>query len=150
MNLREFAESVIRDGKPRGRILRIGNMSHFFGVGIARRSGFSRNEPIYIDDKAILKYVHHPKKAKGATVPTQYMNLLKKAIQRPQHIYRDNNPKNRGNLVFIGTIPKSGGKVIKAVIHSGYSRKGMEYHYVKSFGIVDKADMKSRQYAKIK
>ena len=150
MNLRRFAESVIQDGKPRGRMLKVGNMSHFLGVGIARRSGFARNEPIYIDDKAILKYVHHPKKAKGATVPTQYMNLLKKAIQRPQHIYRDNNLKNKGSLVFVGIIPKSSGKVIKAVIHTGYSRKGMKFHYVKSFGVVAGSHFKERVYTKIK
>ena len=131
-------------------MLPVGNMSHFLGMGIARRSGFSRNEPIYIDDKAILKYVHHPKKAKGATVPTQYMNLLKKAIQRPSHIYIDRNTKNKGALVFVGTIPKSNGKVIKAVIHTGYSCNGRKYHYVKSFGIVAGTHFKERVYLKIK
>lgn len=131
-------------------MLRIGNMSHFLGISMAQRSGFSRNEPIYIDDRVILKYVHHPKKAKGATVPTQYMNLLKKAIQRPNGVYRDNSPKNKGRLVFIGTIPKNKNKVIKAVIHTGYSRNGMKYHYVKSFGIVAKSHFKERVYSKIK
>lgn len=125
-------------------------MSHFLGVGISRRIGFARNEPIYIDDKAILKYIQHPKKAKGATVPPQYMNLLKKAVQRPNGIYRDNSPKNRGHLIFIGTIPKSKGRVIKAVIHTGYSRNGAKYHYVKSFGIVAASHFKERVYSKIK
>lgn len=131
-------------------MLRIGNMSHLLGVGISRRNGFARNEPIYIDDRVILKYVHHPKKTKGATVPTQYMNLLKKAIQRPHHIYRDNSSKNKGKLVFVGTVPKNSGKVIKAVIHTGYSRNGMKYHYVKSFGIVAASHLMERMYSKIK
>lgn len=130
--------------------MKIGNMSHFLGVGLSRRNGFKRNEPIYIDDRAILKYIRHPKISKGATVPTQYMNLLRKAVQRPHGIFRDNSPKNKGRLIFVGTIPKTKDKVIKAVVHTGYSRNGMKYHYVKSFGIVDKVDMKGRQYAKIK
>lgn len=131
-------------------MLKIGNLSHFLGVGLSRRNRFSRNEPIYIDDKVILKYAHHPKAAKGATVPIRDMNLLKKAVQRPQGVFRDNGSKNKGKLIFIGTIPKSRGKIIKAVIHTGYSRNGIKYHYVKSFGIVDKVDMKGRQYIKLK
>lgn len=131
-------------------MLKIGNMSHFLGIGLSRRNGFTRNEPIYIDDRAILKYVNHPKRAKGATVPTKYMNLLSKAIQRPQGIFRDNNPKNKESLVFVGTIPKSRGKIIKAVIHTGYLRNGMKYHYVKSFGIVASTHLKSSLYIKIK
>lgn len=69
VNLRRFAESVLNDGMSKGRMLQIGNMSHFLGFGIARRNGFVRNEPIYIDDRVILKYVHHPKKLKALLFP---------------------------------------------------------------------------------
>lgn len=150
VNLRKFAESVLKDGYKRGRTLTIGNLSHFLGKGATSKRGFARNEPIVIDDDVILKYIYHPKAKKGAVVPVDKMNLLVKAVQRPKHIYIDKGPKNKDHLVFVGTIPTMKDKVIKAVIQTRYDKYGKTFHYVKSFGVVKKIDMNGKQYKKIK
>ncbi len=150
--MRQFAEAVLADGKSRGRMHRIGNMSHFFGFADARRRGFNRNEPIYITDEIVMKYVNHPKAAKKATVPIELMNLIGRALKNPKNIYRDLTDKTvrSGAIVFVTTIPKEKNKVIKVVVHTDYSRHGKTYHLVKSFGIVKKEDMNSKFYQKLR
>ena len=149
-SLRSFAEEIINDGYARGRMMKLGQMSHFFGVKGAVRKGFQPNEGIYITDAAILKYLDHPKNKKGGNVPVQYLNLVAKAIQRPKHIYRDKSPRNKDKIIFVGTIPKTKNKVVKAVIHTRYQRNGKIFHHVKSFGIVEKSKMEEGYFEKIK
>lgn len=42
------------------------------------------------------------------------------------------------------------GKVVKAVVHMDYHGRGDLFHKVKSFGIVNREDMKSHIFKKIK
>ncbi|MCM1519149.1 MAG: hypothetical protein NC117_10965 [Pseudoflavonifractor sp.] len=141
---------MIRDGYARGRRIKVGDMAQFMGKGLARRNGFGRKEPIYLYDKTIIKYLHHPKRLKGATVPDNLMNLMIKAVQRPKNIYRDVHPKNADKLILVGTIPKEKNKLIKAVIHTRYNIRGYRYHVLKSYGIIEKRNIETRDYLKIR
>lgn len=125
-------------------------MSYFNSKNFAKSKGFKPNEPIYLTDDVVKKYVKHPKSERGANVPPQLVNLMAKAITRPRNIYNDTIKKNKGAYILIGTIPKDKTKIIKVVIHTRFSRDGSVYHKVKSFGIVHKSDMKGTQYTKIK
>ena len=77
-----------------------------------------------------------------------------RALNNPKLINQDESGKNlkKGNLIYVGTLrhPDYKGKVIKAVVHTGFTQHGEVFHKVKSFGIVKREDMKGRQYVKIK
>lgn len=150
----DFAKEVIADGKVRGRRMRIGRLKNLFGVRGMRRQGFDRSAPLWLTDDTILKYTNHPKASKGATVPVNLLPALARALDNPKHIYLDTSSKNKnkGNIIYIGTInhPQYRDKVIKAVIHIDFTRNGETYHKVKSYGIVDRVDMKGKQYRKMK
>lgn len=149
-----FAEDVIADGKSRGRRMKIGRVDSFMGKHKYRQRGFDRTAPLYLTDDTILKYLNHPKGKKGATVPTRLLPHVVRALNNPKHIYQDVSGKNlkKGYMIYVGTLrhPEFKGKVIKAVVHANYSQHGEVYHKVKSFGIVDKTNMRDSQYRKIK
>ena len=149
-----FAEDVIADGKSRGRRMKIGRVDSFMGKHKYRQRGFDRTAPLYLTDDTIIKYINHPKGKTGATVPTKLLPAFVRALNNPKHIYQDVSGKNlkKGNLIYVGTLrhPDYKGKVIKAVVHAGYTQRGEVFHKVKSFGIVKREDMKGRQYVKIK
>lgn len=125
-------------------------ISHFLGKSAASRFGFSDKDVIRLLDSTVLKYRKHPKALKGATVPTNLMNLMSNAVTRPKNIYLDTSMKGKGALIFVGTVSKNRKKLIKAVIHTNYKHKGRRVHIAKSFGIVDKNDLNGKQYIKIK
>lgn len=106
-----------------------------------------KSSRISIQDKTILKYIDHPKKAKGATIDTKRYRMAQNAIAKPKHIYRDNS---KGGFVYIGSKKYSGDKVIKVVLQPNYKKKKRYYNMVTSIGIVNKVNMNSPQYVKIK
>lgn len=149
-----FAEDVITDGKTRGRKIKIGRVNNFMGKNKFRQRGFDRTAPLYLTDDTVIKYIHHPKGKKGATVPVKLLPAVVRALNNPKHIYQDMSSKNirSGNMIYVGTLRHPGyrGKVIKAVVHANFTRNGEVFHKVKSFGIVDRTNMGDQQYRKIK
>lgn len=150
----DFTSEVIADGKVRGRRIKVGRLKNLFGKKSVHKRGFDRSAPLWLADDTILKYTDHPKASKGATIPINLLPALARALDNPKHIYLDasSKNKNRGNVIYVGALnhPQYKGKVIKAVVHIDFTRNGETYHKVKSYGIVDKIDMKGRQYVKMK
>lgn len=123
-----FAEDVITDGKTRGRKIKIGRVNNFMGKNKFRQRGFDRTAPLYLTDDTIIKYIHHPKGKKGATVPVKLLPAVVRALNNPKHIYQDMSSKNirSGNMIYVGTLrhPDYRGKVIKiAMKNHGYTSK---------------------------
>ena len=77
-----------------------------------------------------------------------------RALNNPKLINQDESGKNlkKGNLIYMGMLrhPDYKGKVIKAVVHSGYAQRGEVFHKVRSFGIVAIRNMGGKNYRKIK
>lgn len=96
-----------------------------------------------ISDKTILKYRNHPKRKKGAVVSFKRFVMVKK----PRNVYIDTN---RNRLVFVSSVKYASNKVLKVVVEPNQNVKGRRYNVVTSIGIVDKVDMRGRQYDKIK
>lgn len=146
-NLQDFATRVLRDGKERGSIFHFGMVNPRIAADLRGGGIELKSSRISIQDKTILKYIDHPKKAKGATIDTKRYRMAQNAIAKPKHIYRDTS---KGGFVYIGSKKYSGDKVIKVVLQPNYKKKKRYYNMVTSIGIVNKANMNSPQYVKIK
>lgn len=73
--------------------------------------------------------------------------MVEAAVKRPKNVYID---KNRSRLVYISSVKYSKNKVIKVVIEPNQKIGRRYYNEVVSIGVVDKVDMKGKQYHKIK
>lgn len=146
-NLQDFASRVLRDGRERGSIFHFGMINPRIAADLGRSGIVLKSSKISIQDKTILKYVNHPKKTKGATIDTKRYRMAQNAIAKPKHIYRDTS---KGGFIYIGSKKYSGDKVVKVVLQPNYKKKKKYYNMVTSIGIVNKANMKSPQYEKIK
>ena len=100
-----------------------------------------------ISDKTILKYRNHPKRKKGAAVSLKRFVMVEAAVKKPKNVYIDTN---RNRLVFVSSVKYASNKVLKVVVEPNQNVKGRRYNVVTSIGIVDKVDMRGRQYDKIK
>lgn len=146
-NLQDFASRVLRDGRERGSIFHFGTINPRIAADLGRSGIVLKSSKISIQDKTILKYINHPKKTKGATIDTKRYRMAQNAIAKPKHIYRDTS---KGGFIYIGSKKYSGDKVVKVVLQPNYKKKKKYYNMVTSIGIVNKANMKSPQYEKIK
>ena len=146
-NLQDFASRVLKDGKERGSIYHFGIINPRIASDLQRGGVELKSQRVAIQDKTILKYRTHPKKQRGATIDTKRYRMAQNAIMKPKNIYRDTK---RGGFVYIGTKKYEGNKVVKVVLQPNYKKKKRYYNMVTSIGIVNKANMNSSQYVKIK
>ena len=146
-NLQDFATRVLRDGKERGSVFHFGTINPRIATDLQRNGIKLKSNRISIQDKIILKYRTHPKKSKGATIDTRRYRMAQNAISKPKHIYRDTS---KGGFIYIGTKKYDGDKVVKVVLQPNYKKKKKYYNMVTSIGIVNRVNMNSPQYVKIK
>ena len=97
----------------------------------------------------ILKYVEHPKKRKGAVLPFDEIEYISNAILSPEKVYLQTRGRGEGN--YIMTTPyKEEGKLVKVVVQINLKKKGRNFNYVKSWGIIDEMRMNDSLYLQIK
>ena len=156
-----FANEVLKDGLPRGRMFDFGNLNRVVLREHKKRGIPLNSEKILLRDNSVLKYISHGKE--GKLPPNEYYKL-DKLIKKPTHIYVDrsndgvNDTKKRNKkdgFIIVYTTRYSSGKILKSVIETNYNDKRMK-NRLKSVGIVSKDEMsvlnkdKKHQYKKIK
>lgn len=123
-----------------------------FGKYKYKRRGFEQSAPIYLTDDTIRKYINHPKANKNAVVPFELIPSLLSALRNPKYKYLHQSKKNKGNIIYVSTVnhPSMKNKLIKAVIHINFRRGKQVFHKLKSFGIINKEDIKNPDMRRIK
>ena len=145
--LQAFADTVLADGKKRGRELVVGTISHDVVMDLQQKGITLETTDVIIDDGVIVKYINHVKNQKGATVDINKYWLVEKTLRNPTHIYEDIEQKY---LVYLNTRAYSRRKVVKVVIHPNFKKNGRTYNMLKSIGVVEATKMDSPQYRQIK
>ena len=146
-SLQQFADTLFKTGRSLGQVKQIGRIDDAVRADMQAKGRALETETILVTDKAVLKYIGHPKEKKGATVAVTRYGEIEAAITSPTHIYEDLNSKE---LVYVYTHPYEQGKVIKVVVHPNYRYKGVTTNVAKSWGVVDEQSFLSSYYRKIK
>lgn len=146
-DLQTFADKVIKVGKPKGSLYKFGNVTRTVAKYMQRQGLKLETQTTAILDKTILKYRNHPKRKKGAVVGFKRFIMVEAAVKKPKNVYID---AKRNRLVFVPSVKYSPAKVLKVVIEPNQRIKGKRYNVVTSIGVVDKIDMRGKQYRKIK
>lgn len=146
--LQRFVNGVLSDGKPRGKAHLLSNIPFPIYQDSRRRGVNLKSDHIFISDKAVLKYVSHPKSAKGATLPYKEFWKTVNIASNPRNIYIDSKRKN---LVYVFSSRGAKGKSIKMVVEPNYKFGKQRVNMVTSIGVVDKRAFNNHsQYRKIK
>lgn len=66
------------------------------------------------------------------------MGLIEEAVKMPLKIYED---ASHGDLVYVYSYPYQNGKLLKLVIQPNYHKSGRTYNNIKSWGIVQAANL---------
>lgn len=145
--LQSFANKVLARGRANGSFYVFGRTSLAFLRDLVKRGVNIKSDKAAVTDDVILKYRDHPKKKKGATLDTSRFRMLESAVKKPKNVYVDTN---RNRLVYVTSVKYSQRKVLKAVIEPNQKIGKRYFNKVVSFGVVNKENMRTKQYAKIK
>lgn len=143
-----YVKNTILSGKPKGKAYYVWNADRVIARDMRKKGMSLLSNRVIMRDETVLKYISHGKTKKGAALSFREYWKIPKLVKSPTHVYED---KKQKQLVYVVTERYSSGKVLKAVIHPNYTKKGRTYTVLKSIGIVDKQNMtKNDQYRKIK
>ena len=146
-NLQIFANRTLARGYANDSLYIFGNANKAMLNDLSiKRIGLESNL-VAITDKTILKYVSHPKKSKGATANIHRFRMVEAAVKKPKNVYIDTK---RNRLVYVSSVKYTPQKVLKVVIEPNQKIRGKYYNRVVSYGVVDRNNMKSKQYRKVK
>lgn len=147
-SLRQFAEELLANRKGNGQMVVVAQLDDAIIEDMRKRGVVLQSLSIVVTQRAVFKYVHHPKSKKGAVVPVEQYDLVEKALNTPLHIYEDMAQKE---LVYVYTNPVDDRRLLKVVVHPNYKPKGKTvYNIAKSWGLVDESKMNAPQYRLIK
>ena len=145
--LQAFANTVLSDGKKRGRELVVGSISKEVVIDLNQKGVTLETTDVIIDDAVIVKYIKHVKNKKGAVVDPDKYWIVEKTIRNPTHIYEDTEQKY---LVYVNTRAYGRSRMLKVIVHPNFKTKGRTFNYLKSVGVISVEDMAGKQYRKIK
>lgn len=146
-DLQTFADKVLKIGRPKGLLYKFGNISRTVARYMREQRLTLESLTTIISDKTILKYRNHPKRKKGAVVSFKRFVMVEAAVKKPRNVYIDTN---RNRLVFVSSVKYASNKVLKVVIEPNQNVGGRKYNVLTSIGVVNSANMNSKQYRKIK
>lgn len=146
-DLQGFADKVLASGKARKSIYVFGKANRAYLRDLSRKGISVKSELAVITDKTILKYRNHPKKKKGATISVHRFRMVEVAVKKPKNVYID---RNRNRLIYVSSVKYSKSKVLKVVIEPNQKVGKRYYNQVVSIGVVQKGNMNTSQYTKIK
>ena len=146
-SLQEFANRVVNRSKPNGSIYVFGKTSKSI-LDNLRSAGIEiKSDTAVITDRTVNKYINHPKAKKGAVVSFRRFRIVEAAVKHPRNVYIDTK---RSRLVYVASTRYSSKKVLKVVIEPNQKVRGKYYSKVTSIGVVNKGNMRTKQYKKIK
>lgn len=137
-SLKEYTEKLWKDKKGDGTVISLGEIHYSIVQALDKRNILLVDTRIIVDQHSATKYYTHPKARKGSTLPISDYHLIEIAIKQPFKIYED---ASHGDLVYVYSYPYTKGKQIKIVIQPNYNRNGKTYNNVKSWGIVQNANL---------
>lgn len=146
-DLQSFADKVLSGRRANGSLYVFGKANRAVLLDLARRGVTVKSDKTAIMDKTIMKYKDHPKREKGAVVSFNRFVMVEKAVKRPKNVYIDTK---RSRLIYVSSVKYSKDKVLKVIIEPNQRLGKKYYNKVVSIGVVDKADMRGKQYTKIK
>lgn len=146
-DLQTFADKVLKIGRPKGLLYKFGNINRTVARYMREQRLTLESLTTIISDKTILKYRNHPKRKKGAAVSLKRFVMVEAAVKKPKNVYIDTN---RNRLVFVSSVKYASNKVLKVVIEPNQNVGGRKYNVLTSIGVVNSANMNSKQYRKIK
>lgn len=146
-DLQGFADKVLASGIVRKSIYVFGRTNKAYLKDLSQKGVVVKSTLAAITDKTILKYRNHPKKQKGATVNIHRFRMVEAAVKKPKNVYID---KNRNRLIYVSSVKYSKDKVLKVVIEPNQKIGKHYYNKVVSIGVVQKGNMNTSQYKKIK
>ncbi|MBQ7550262.1 MAG: hypothetical protein IJT04_01880 [Bacteroidales bacterium] len=146
-SLREYAAEILERGKGDGSVFCVCEIAQEIANDLSIRGKTLLSKGIIITQRQIFKYRNHPKTAKGANLPLANYDLIEETLKSPVHIYED-TVQNR--LVYVCTHPYHERRLIKVVIEPNYKCLGTVINIAKSWGVVQKENMKGGQFRIIK
>lgn len=146
-DLQGFADRVLASGMARKSVYVFGRTNRAYLRDLSRKGVIVKSELAAITDKTILKYRNHPKKQKGATVSVHRFRMVEAAVKKPKNVYIDTN---RSRLIYVSSVKYSKSKILKVVIEPNQKIGKRYYNKVVSIGVVQKGNMNTSQYTKIK
>lgn len=146
-DLQGFADKVLASGRVRKSVYIFGKTNKAYLNDLFQKGIIIKSELAAITDKTILKYRNHPKKQKGATVNIHRFKMVESAVKKPKNVYID---RNRSRLIYVSSVKYSKGKMLKVVIEPNQKIGKRYYNKVVSIGVVQKGNMNTKQYEKIK
>lgn len=146
-DLQGFADKVLASGKAKKSMYIFGKTNKAYLRDLSQKGAIVKSELAAITDKTILKYRNHPKKQKGATVNIHRFKMVEAAVKKPKNVYIDTN---RSRLIYVSSVKYSKDRVLKVVIEPNQKIGKRYYNQVVSIGVVQKGNMNTSQYTKIK
>ena len=137
-SLREYAEMLLKKKRGDGSVISLGEIHESVVMELLKKKIILVDTRIIADQRSVTKYFSHPKNRKGAVVPIEKYELVEKAANSPQKIYED---ASHGDLVYVYSYPYQEGKSLKLVIHPNYYKNGRTYNNIKSWGIIQTANL---------
>ena len=146
-DLQGFADKVLASGQARKSVYVFGRTNKAYLRDLSQKGIAVKSDLAAITDKTILKYRNHPKKQKGATVNVHRFRMVEAAVKRPKNVYVDTK---RSRLIYVSSVKYSKNKILKVVIEPNQKIGKRYYNQVVSIGVVQKENMNTSQYKKIK
>lgn len=146
-DLQGFADKVLANGRARKSVYIFGKTNKAFLRDLSKKGIAVKSDIAAITDKTILKYRYHPKKEKGATVSVHRFRMVEAAVKKPKDVYIDTK---RSRLIYVSSVKYSKNKILKVVIEPNQKIGKRYYNQVVSIGVVQKENMNTSQYKKIK
>lgn len=146
-DLQGFADKVLANGRARKSVYIFGKTNKAFLRDLSKKGIAVKSDLAAITDKTILKYRYHPKKEKGATVSVHRFRMVEAAVKKPKDVYIDTK---RSRLIYVSSVKYSKNKILKVVIEPNQKIGKRYYNQVVSIGVVQKENMNTSQYKKIK
>ena len=102
---------------------------------------------VYIFGKTNKAFLRDLSKEKGATVSVHRFRMVEAAVKKPKDVYIDTK---RSRLIYVSSVKYSKNKILKVVIEPNQKIGKRYYNQVVSIGVVQKENMNTSQYKKIK
>lgn len=146
-DLQAFAEKVASRRTTNGSMYIFGKTGKSILRDLQRRGIEVKSDTAAITDRTITKYINHPKKSKGAVVSFRRFRMVEAAVKHPKNVYIDTH---RNRLVYVLSVKYSKDKVLKVILEPNQKMRGKYYNKVTSIGVVNRSNMNTAQYQKIK
>jgi hypothetical protein len=131
-SLQEFVTQVLSTKKTNNTVKTLGSFNKLVIADLKKNGIELAKTEIVISDKKVLKYLDHPKAAKGAAIDLARFEEVAKAINSPVAILQDLQSKK---LVYV-FVSQYDSKMLKVIVEPNSIVGGNITNLAKSIGVV--------------